>query len=87
MHENKIEQLDKDAEIARLKGENQQLRLENQELKERIIVLEKLVQDLQAQLRQFIVKKNSSNSSMPPSTDLTRKSESLRTERRSNHGH
>jgi transposase len=64
--------LDKDAEIAKL-------RAENKELKERIIALEKLVQDLQAQLRQFIVKKNSSNSSMPPSTDLTRKSESLRT--------
>lgn len=64
--------MDKDAEIARL-------RTENQELKERIITLEKLVRDLQSQIIQLTIKKNSSNSSIPPSTDLTRMSRSLRT--------
>ena len=78
--------MDKDAEIARLKEENQQLRLENQqlrlenqELKERIITLEKLAGDLQSQINRLTIKKNSSNSSIPPSTDLTRMSRSLRT--------
>lgn len=64
--------MDKDAEIARLKEENQ-------ELKVSITRLEKLVLDLQNEIIQLRIKKNSSNSSMPPSIDLTRKSESLRT--------
>ncbi len=72
MHQIKLEPLDKDAEIVFLKQENT-------ELKERIITLEKLVFDQQAQIHQLTIKKNSSNSSLPPSTDLTRKSQSLRT--------
>ncbi len=64
--------MDKDEEIALLKKENK-------ELKERIIELEKLVCDLHSQINQLKIKKNSSNSSIPPSTDLTRKSQSLRT--------
>jgi len=52
---------------------------ENKELKERIISLEKLVCELQSKIKQLTIKKNSNNSSIPPSTDLTRKSLSLRT--------
>lgn len=69
----------KDAEIERLQEENHQLRKENAELKSQVSELMKKVSDLLTQNKQISVKKNSNNSSIPPSTDLTRKPRSLRT--------
>lgn len=63
--------MNKDTEIANLKEENQQL-------KARVSELEQLVKDFQTQINSLATKKNSNNSSIPPSTDLTRKNGSLR---------
>jgi len=52
---------------------------ENVALKARVKELEELVKQLQVQINTLLTKKNSSNSSIPPSTDLTRKNRSLRT--------
>jgi len=51
----------------------------NLKFQARIIELGQLVKDLQAQIDSLSTKKNSNNSSIPPSTDLTRKNRSLRT--------
>lgn len=77
--------MNKDAEISslqeeklRLKAENVALKESNLKLQARIRELEQLVKDLQSQINNLTIKKNSNNSSIPPSTDLTRKNRSLR---------
>lgn len=70
--------MDKEIDIAKLKEEHEQLRKENKELKERLKELEKLVEDFQREINRLTLKKNSSNSSIPPSVDLSRKSRGLR---------
>ena len=64
--------MDKDIEIQILQGEVLQLKK---------IVLEqaKIIEDLKVQICKLTIKKNSNNSSIPPSTDLSRKNSSLRT--------
>lgn len=64
--------MDKDTEIATLREENR-LYIK------RIAGLEELVKELMSQIDRLTVKKNSNNSSIPPSTDLLRKNSSLRT--------
>ena len=59
--------------------ESDALIAENAALKARVKELEELVKQLQVQISTLLTKKNSSNSSIPPSTDLTRKNRSLRT--------
>jgi len=51
----------------------------NTSLEARVMELEQMVKDLQTQTNSLTTKKNSNNSSIPPSTDLTRKNRSLRT--------
>ena len=63
--------LDKDAEIQRKDAEIQRLNA-------RILDLERIIKEMQIQLNHKGIRKNSSNSSLPPSTDLARKNSSLR---------
>src|SRR3990172_9476632 len=64
--------MDKDVIISNLQEENRQL-------KARIGELELVVENLQSQIKLLTTKKNSNNSSLPPSADLARKNNSLRT--------
>lgn len=77
------------AKIAVLEAENAELRLqvsripllesENEALRQQVLVLEQKLSDLINKVEQMAVRKDSSNSSMPPSGDLHRKTRSLRT--------
>jgi transposase len=65
-------------ELADLRKEVLLLRTENAHLKEEINILKAENAHLKSQLEQTKVKKNSHNSSLPPSQDITRKNQSLR---------
>jgi transposase len=77
------------SKIAVLEAENAHLRTqvsripileaENTTLRNQVIVLEQNFLDLSKKIDQLMVRKNSSNSSMPPSSDLFKKNQSLRT--------
>ena len=76
------------AKMAALSAENAALRVEvssvpllvseNLALRERVAELEQIVSNLAKQIEQLSVRKNSQNSNIPPSSDLTRKNRSLR---------
>jgi transposase len=72
--------LDPYLEIIQLKKENEELRIENQQLKEIIKTLLSKISSLEARLVKFENSKNSRNSSIPPSHDYSRplKTQSLR---------
>ena len=77
------------AKIAVLEAENAELRLqvsripllesENRALREQVLLLSQKLSDLANRVEQMSVRKDSNNSSMPPSGDFRRKSRSLRT--------
>lgn len=64
---------------SKLQEENKKLKAENIELKARVSELELLVSELKKQIEQSKTKKDSHNSSMPPSSDINKKNQSLRT--------
>lgn len=76
------------AKLSELESENAALRLqvgrvgvlesENSALRERVNFLEQSFSVLTKRVEQMLVSKNSGNSSMPPSSDLVRKTKSLR---------
>ena len=61
-----------------LKEENTKLRLENKALSAEVTILTGKVADLLKVVENLGHKKNSRNSSIPPSTDMSRKNKSLR---------
>ena len=61
-----------------LQEENQKLRLENKALREEVRILTAKVEQLLKIIEEMGHKKNSRNSSLSPSSDLTRKNKSLR---------
>jgi transposase len=77
------------ARIAVLETENAELRLqvsripllelENKALREQVLLLSQKLSDLANRVEQMSVRKDSNNSSMPPSGDFRRKTRSLRT--------
>ena len=77
------------ARIAVLEAENAELRIqvsripllesENKALREQVLLLGQKLFDLANKVEQISIRKNSSNSSMPPSGDFQRKTRSLRT--------
>lgn len=62
------------------KAEYTELLATNTRLEARVVDLEALVKELLSQISRLTIKKNSSNSSIPPSIDLLRKNRSLRTQ-------
>lgn len=77
------------AKIAVLEAENADLRFqvlripslesENVALRQQVLDLTQKLSELSTKVEQLVVRKNSSNSSLPPSTDMQRKNRSLRT--------
>lgn len=65
--------------IVLTKDEYAELLATNARLEARVKELEALVKELLSQINRLTIKKNSNNSSIPPSTDLLRKNNSLRT--------
>ena len=62
----------------RLQEENKKLRIENTALREEVKILTAKVEQLLKIIEDMGHKKNSRNSSLPPSSDITRKNKSLR---------
>lgn len=65
-------------ELQRLQKENELLRLENKSLREEVKILTEKVAQLLKIIEDMGHKKNSKNSSLPPSSDISRKNKSLR---------
>lgn len=64
--------------MSELREENRGLKLENKKLRQENLVLKQDNQALKRELEQVKTKKNSDNSHIPPSQDMTRKNKSLR---------
>ena len=71
--------LEKDLEILRLTQENAELKAENKSLKADLVQLSAQVSKFEKAIEIFKVKKDSHNSSLPPSKEIVKSNQSLRT--------